>query len=671
MGAFAAARLLLVALPPLVLGQTTGEPGQRGRLLEAAVPGASKCLIGRRGELRFPVNVSDSSICCAAAEVLLARRQRGYCPESEALHSLPFKVRCGVDSGIGGAYAPDRRSAGLAARALCGMPECMTAVTDVVERANRQGVALVAPRCDHLDDMFQDVKLPPLHTVLAASVALCAIISVLVIHCMFAPWWVRKRVAAFVRDMADRKDILSSVAPSTSSTHAQAADINLHFEELDVRAMPPPEPLPIEAPPPPTSPHPTAKPHVSVEPLPPSPAGPPPPTPIGAIAVFGDEGIIIPPTPTTSTGKAVVDEPFAALEEDVAFADLSRARASCRAHLGFLCVLGTTALLARIVISLLLATGTLLAAQVVPVMLGLGAWQLGVLIQVVRSPVLFSGGMPDGVCGTLISDLRMFAGSALAHELLVLCVAMSIHEASTAPGEVDDRGVVAGPEPLSRFVIKQVSLSLVLIRLYTAWLAHNLQRLRVELTFTVLPECAKDAAKARHALERQRALDMLLPSWGLSANETVDTAAVGSASANEHAAVRRRAQRRLMLAACMVLLLVLATAAVGIWRVQVTRGIAARSSCRTAMRGVAFCVPTDYIGLYEHHATYEDCCASCDASEGCDAWSFAESKGATGGRCWRMRFVEEPCSQIPGHPDCLCHTTAGRMGGFRPRVDPT
>jgi hypothetical protein len=90
------------------------------------------------------------------------------------------------------------------------------------------------------------------------------------------------------------------------------------------------------------------------------------------------------------------------------------------------------------------------------------------------------------------------------------------------------------------------------------------------------------------------------------------------------------------------------------------------SSCRTAMRGVDFCVPTEFLGELVEVASVDECCSLCDATEGCAAWTFAEGNGDDNGHCLRMRFTEAPCKERPGHVDCRCHTSPIHHGGFKP-----
>merc|ERR1712157_573650 len=117
-------------------------------------------------------------------------------------------------------------------------------------------------------------------------------------------------------------------------------------------------------------------------------------------------------------------------------------------------------------------------------------------------------------------------------------------------------------------------------------------------------------------------------------------------------------------------MLVLVAACAGLWRSHMlTRdrdNDAKQSSCRTAARGLHFCVELDYFGLEVDVANTAECCKFCDETNGCHAWSFHEHPGAKGhGSCSRMRFMAEPCKSQPSHFSCRCSTSADRVGGYR------
>lgn len=111
----------------------------------------------------------------------------------------------------------------------------------------------------------------------------------------------------------------------------------------------------------------------------------------------------------------------------------------------------------------------------------------------------------------------------------------------------------------------------------------------------------------------------------------------------------------------------LAVGAVGIWMVMTKETQQEElSSCRTAMRGVDFCVSTEFLGRATDMKSIDACCKSCDATSGCTAWTFAETDDSGAGRCWKLQFTEAPCDKRPGHLSCRCHTSSERHGGFKP-----
>lgn len=267
---------------------------------------------------------------------------------------------------------------------------------------------------------------------------------------------------------------------------------------------------------------------------------------------------------------------------------------------------------------------------------------------------------------TIIGDLRLYSGATLVCELLVILIAIGAiaDQDSSDVSEVDDDEVAtasfgSGLTPLRNFVLRQIALSLVLMRFYTVWLAHSLHKLRSELTFLVLPESPKAKKKA---LERQRlALSALSPAWG----EPLPSPASVPAEVKQPSRCPRRSTVRAALCASLAIALVVAAAAVGLWRARKHSRFEEATSCHTATQGVDFCVPVHYLGLFHSVKSQEECCRECDVTVDCHAWSFQAEKGG-GGRCWKMRFEEAPCSEQPSHPDCRCYTESGRVVGYRP-----
>lgn len=274
-------------------------------------------------------------------------------------------------------------------------------------------------------------------------------------------------------------------------------------------------------------------------------------------------------------------------------------------------------------------------------------------------------------CGELLGNLRVYAGTTIVCELLVLVLfsasAFAGSDKYEALEQLGGEGLVSAP---LHFSLTQVALSLVLVRLYTAWLAHGLHKLREDLTYVVLPESPKARASEakRAAAERQHlARSVLVPAWEPPCEQA------GGSSASPEARPwwqvwLHGGRGRALLCAAISFALVLTAAGTGLWRAHEQEVREARSTCRTATRGLDFCVQKTYLGVFEVVSDFEHCCHACDVKPDCQAWSFQGGTGTDGGKCWQMHFEQAPCSKLPSHQDCRCYTSADRVGGYRPRI---
>lgn len=278
-------------------------------------------------------------------------------------------------------------------------------------------------------------------------------------------------------------------------------------------------------------------------------------------------------------------------------------------------------------------------------------------------------------CFELLGDLRVYAGTTIICELLVLILfSAGAFTGSTGSDALEHLGGDELSAPL-HFLLSQAALSLVLVRLYTAWLAHSLHKVREDMLNVVLPESAKARAceANRSAMERQRlARSVLVPAWEPppeTLTSTAGRAEVASVQTPWWHAWLHGTRARALFCAFSAFLLVITAAGVGLWRAHQDQVREAKSTCRSAARGLDFCVQKTYLGQFEVVKNFEQCCHTCDLKAGCQAWSFqagAEANG--GGRCWYMHFDEAPCSSMPSHQDCRCYTSPERIGGYRPRA---
>lgn len=387
---------------------------------------------------------------------------------------------------------------------------------------------------------------------------------------------------------------------------------------------------------------------------------------------------------------------------------LDKARARCRGHVVLLCATGIVLSLVRVTLSAATASP---AGPGMALILVLCVLQLGSLARtsIVLLPNLkgaasstdLYGEQPPldttaeqteagnqtwrqrassmgfvGTCGnvlTLLGDLRVYAGSTCLCELLVLVLfAAGAFTGDRGADTLLDLGSSRLMSAPVSFVLSQAALCLVLVRLYTAWIAHSLHKIREDLTYVVLPESpkARDSEAKRVRLERQRlARSSMLPAWEPASPSS--SLPVGTSPATPRPAWQSwllgRSWRVVFLAVAATSL-VIAAACMVLWRHQQIQARASRSTCRTAAQGLDFCVQKTYLGSFDMVSTFEQCCAACDLHPDCHAWSFQFGGKGEGGKCWQMRFDEAPCSKWPSHKDCRCSTGSDRMGGYRPHT---
>jgi len=584
--------------------------------------------VGDRGEARVALNATRGSLCCVTAELFLSRRPGGYCPDVQPHQMLPFEPHCLIDNKVEGAYVPDEATARAAEQAICGIPSCVEAVSGLVAQGHAQGVALAVPQCEQSEADQPANSVPLEYVAVAIAAAAGAVAAIALLHLVITPWWLRRHAPA------KTKPHLSG--GSGKAISLQPVDVALGFEEHSG----------------------WQKPRTSQSEL---------PAALAALAALASAPAVVPEEPPGLPPPLVLgfsDPPSKAVDlEPAVLVGVLEERMRCRAHIMLFCGSGLGATLTRLSLTLVTTSPTAVAGLLV---IALCIWQLALSVRVWFSPVI----LPKVFCHAARSELCAYVASTLICEAVVLLTVAGV----CGPGS--RRGLLVGgvdaalaedrPALLWAFVLDQLAVSLVLVRLYVAWLAHGLHRLRTELTFTVVPQSPKAMlCEQGPAVQRPRALDALVPAWEPEEGGSLDPAARAT-----RAVGRRRALRRALVAAVASILLVFTAAGVGIWRAQTAKDKAV-SSCSTAVRGADFCVPTSILGLFIEATSFQECCTLCDLTTGCDAWSFVEGPGTPGsGRCWRMEFIEAPCSNHPGHADCQCHTRSNRISGYKPTPGP-
>lgn len=650
------------------------------QIISTSGTSSSPCLIGDRGEVRVPLgNFSRNSVCCESAEVFLARRTHGYCPDMASWRRLPFSVRCSFDESLGPAYVPDEESATAAAHVMCSLAGCQEAAAELTADFPQLGAA---PQCVVVDYGAEGVSAwsAVARVVLGIAIATCMSAMVAIVHFKITPLWLERTAklakaspvasaASSTRDAAATSAAAMPAGVGAAGASGEGGDTTSPAVTpalgADVGGELPKSLLGVSMAgvamghaPPGAADGKVSSLHKAPDFWTTSGEGHPARPPTALPLVLGtpagpdqQQELIAAAAPGTAASPEAGLLPGASAS---ALQRLADARVRCHAHFKLfrgmaLCSIACRTVVAVVVGSHVRGTATL-------VILLAAAWQLAALTLLWRSLPVFNAG--DQGCVALLRDLRAWAAAGFFCELVVVCLAGGAFasEGYQMHGE--------GQRSVWRFVLEELSLSFVLVRLYVSWLAYFLHRWRVHLSLTVLPECDLD-----YGWQLPRA-----PAWQS-----------GSAAANkrtcklspngqweirplrENDDKKRPLRRSLAISAAVFGMVVFIGAAVTLTRWHTASNVEEEhvSSCRTAMRGVDFCVPMNYLGNFRVVGSAGECCGLCDTEQDCDAWVFAEGDLRGGGNCWRMSFLEEPCSEHPGHMQCRCHSH-GRIGGYRP-----
>eukprot|EP00928_Gymnodinium_smaydae_P029277 TRINITY_DN22095_c0_g1_i1.p1 TRINITY_DN22095_c0_g1~~TRINITY_DN22095_c0_g1_i1.p1 ORF type:complete len:693 (-),score=84.51 TRINITY_DN22095_c0_g1_i1:99-2177(-) len=614
------------------------------------------CLVGSRREKRGQMfGVEDESQCCAMASLYLARRNTGYCPHLPQAPRLPFTARCMVDPTLNHAYVPDFATARAAERALCEIPGCPEAVGRLLDRTPTLGTR---PSCSELQRASVEGTSLTVRLGLAALLATVTTAVVVVFHMLVAPIFVR-----FAAKASKASQASYPYADGITQSNAGVRDVVLGLPveggsqlaildiggEVDDPPSPPPKP-----PETPSAPR-----------VPPTPLSP------DCVPVVGRELVVFSPSAVNLPGQE--DCTATALERAAAF-DLSTTRACCRAHISLMCALGLAATLARVALTAALLSPS---TWVLALLVFLGSlWQLGSLARAryhsnFKATPLEAMEAEAERCSlvSFLGDLRVFAYTCTFCELVSLAVGVS----NLAPHQ-DADGSSLGTDSLKYYLLDQVAVNLVIVRLYTAWLALSLHKLHEELTLAVLPVSLQATLATQKPLSptAKADLSMRLDESALALAWTPDLDDSDPQLQAARARGRKRARQRVCYFAVGALSLGLAAACAGVLRSLVAAHSPTASTCQTASPGMDFCVEKEYIGLFQAVASPAECCALCDGTDGCDAWTFKapSGSGASGGggmgRCWRLRFVSSPCKEHPSHFSCRCRTHSVQTGGYRP-----
>jgi len=497
---------------------------------------------------------------------------------------------------------------------VCDIEGCAAEVAAAALEAGQAALwesAPAPPQCAYVADGGADsIGVSLRHIALASGFVLGAVAAALLFHFVLTPWWIHLYVPAG-----------SAAHVGKAEVDVQLSDVAVGFHDIEEDSPPSPVVLGAQMPPPPIW---------------------------GQCDTSADSKAN--ELEDAGTPKSNMDPESLALEGFV------EARARCRAHVVLFLITGFVTTLCRLI--LIVAIAPALALTLLAI-LALCIWQISTLARIACSPLLVSNA--GSTCGSFAGDLRIYAGITFMCEFLVLCLAIGVLNSNPGimpEGPVGRGAVAAEPHSFGFFVLEQATVSFVLVRLYVAWVALGLHKLRRDITFAILPESPKSRGQSLKLPEdaAPQSQTILVSPWRpRSGSPTHETA---------HAAARRRARFHAFLVVLVALVFVLAAAGVGIWRA--TRSSERlQSSCRTAARGLDFCVRTDYIGLSIETNSMDECCALCDVTAGCSAWSFVENSAGRRGRCWRMHFAEAPCDEHPDHFSCRCHTGAERFGGYK------
>lgn len=658
------------------------------RLIAAlAVPAQSisgRCIITDHSSgQNFTLDASTGSLCCAVAQLHLASRPGGHCPEVTPALPLPFGVQCAKDENLK-VLLPDKATSTAAHRLLCDLPGCWPAVLDVVNHAKElsQPIVLPHPNCV-VNASHGTIKLQDEQTHVATTEMIVIVISMLMVlvggiallHWVITPWWLRSSSRA-ASPMAKRLE----AAGRFSATVAEVREASLQLQ-LDESAMDAAEASSS-----------VGELFAAAQLSPKNAAatgGLPSPSPpcVECIAPSGDTDSAVHPSPkpigaSASSNIALPDVRSEAVQqtedlelgpEVIAHARLVEARSSCRARIVLMCAVGIGATLVRVFLSAAGAVGPGMVFIII-----LCVFQVGSLARTSFMPILSPEVASKGAatlspiqkwthaCGYLLGDLRVYAGSTIISELIVIIVVASEAFSSNDDSQGDDDSGLAAKHlgndgllsaPLRSFMLSQAALTLVLLRFYTAWLAHSLYKLRIELNNVVLPDTPKAPAcdEKRAVFEQQIKLNTLMPAWDTPLEASPETSRT----------CRARLRSSSLFWAALAAILILSAVAIGIWSAYNSKANSEASTCRTATGALDFCVQKSYLGMFTTVGSFEDCCRACDSTQGCQAWSFQK----TTGRCWQMRFDSEPCKRWPSHESCRCHTSVDRVAGYRPGAE--
>jgi hypothetical protein len=594
---------------------------------------------------------------------------------------------------------PDKATASAAHRLLCDLPGCWPAVLDVVNYAKTlpHPINLPHPNClvnssqgTVTQQEGQEHVASTEMIIIVVAMLLAMVGGISLLHWVVTPWWLRKSAQA-ATPMARRLKAASSFSAALAEVQAREASFRLQLDALAIVDAEQPAPnvgtlfaadlrrLAQQS-----STH-AVPPEGSPSPSPPAPEGSP--SSLECVVAIHDEASVMHPSPSPIGALASPKSPLAAVAtealprlddvhpglEVLAHAKLFEARSRCRAHIVLMCAVGICATLVRVVLS---AAGAVGPSMVF--IIALCVFQLGSLARTSLMPIILpEAGSKDAgalsslqkwthACSYLLGDLRIYAGTTLICEFIVLIVVASEAFSSDDDSQVDDHSGLAAEHfgddglisaPVRKLVLSQAALTLVLLRFYTAWLAHSLHKLRIDLTNVVLPDTPKAPAcdEKQSASEQKSRLNALMPAWDLPSDALPEM--------TRREACRAWLRSASLYWAALAMLLLIAAAIIGVWSAKQAPKQA--STCRTAAAGLDFCVQKSYLGIFTTVGSYAECCQACDSTQGCQAWSFQE----TTGQCWQMRFDAEPCKRWPGHEACRCHTSVDRIAGYRPGAE--
>jgi len=284
------------------------------------------------------------------------------------------------------------------------------------------------------------------------------------------------------------------------------------------------------------------------------------------------------------------------------------------------------------------------------------------------APPLARSNLPAGGRCVILGGLPVFSCLTVLCEVLIACISAGVVGPSlwddvlqAGVSEADNahhNPAAFGPQAFGNFLWQQIALSLVMVRLYFAWLANSLHKWQANLTFAILPELPTPASIADYDSDSARPqVNRPVLAW------TAEAMDAGARYEKDFLA-RRRCRRLGLFVTLAAFVLMLVASAIIVLHSHEAGTRASSSSCRTAARGIDFCVRGEYLGLFEYLPSVGECCASCEASPGCQAWTFSVESSKRG-RCSKMSFLDSPCRENPGHFVCRCRTNSDKFGGFK------